>query len=67
MSALGFDLFSLYSGQLNFGQTLWEHLGERIWELDGNMTRTREKHKKNPRSLLPPPPKEKTGSIMSAY
>jgi hypothetical protein len=59
MSAPGFDLFSLYSGQLNFGQTLWEHLGERIWELDGNLTRTREKHKKIPCSLLPPAPPPK--------
>jgi hypothetical protein len=57
MSTLGFDLFSVYTGQLNFGQIVWDktqvllgtssgtHLGT-VWEHAENTLRIRERHKK---------------------
>jgi hypothetical protein len=68
-------LFSLYTWELNFGQTIWDKsevlLGRswrRIWEPCENMMRTHwEQGKWIPPPWAAPPRRTKTGPLMSAY
>ncbi len=72
MCSLTFDLFGLYTWELDFRQTqvllgtCWGmHLGT-LWELDGNMSGTLWEPGGKKVPLPGPPQKEKTAPIMRA-
>jgi len=67
---LGPYLLSLYTWELNSGQTIWdkaEMVLRTLWELFGNIMRTDWEHENNTKNPSPSPSKrKKTGPFMNA-